>query len=184
MLSPGPAIRGWANTAPACSRPATHASARSSTSSIDEAFAVESDAVPIDAAVDARARRSTGLPRVRSAYALSVHQSGQGRTDFPQHVQAGRVIDLPVDENDRRDGAIADRAPGLQDGIGLQLRRDVRRGVDQRPGALAAAGDGDRGLRSRPRTQRALRASRRNCCSCSSTAESRRRRRIPALGFS
>ena len=72
----------------------------------------------------------------------------------------------------------------LQIGIRLQLGEDVGRGVDQRPVARVAAAHGDRGLGAGPRPQRAARARRRSCGSCSSTGESRRRRRTPARGFS
>jgi hypothetical protein len=59
---------------------------------------------------------------------------------LPQHVQTGRVVDLAVDENDPRDRRIARGTAGLQDRIGVDLGQNVRRGVDQRPGGLGAAG--------------------------------------------
>lgn len=72
---------------------------------------------------------------------------------LPQHEQAGGVIDLPIDEDDRNNRAVACGAAGLQHWIGLQLSQDVGRSIDQRPRSFRAAGYGDRGLGSRARDQ-------------------------------
>jgi hypothetical protein len=76
---------------------------------------------------------------------LSVHQIGRsGR--FAQHVQAGGVIHLTVDQDDAGESSIANPAVGLQCRRGLQLREDVGGGVHQHRREVIAASHGNRRL--------------------------------------
>ncbi|MNE85938.1 hypothetical protein D3C80_1829890 [compost metagenome] len=55
------------------------------------------------------------------------------RAAFTQAQQAGGVIDLAVEQDNRTDPGVAQGACGLHGGEGLQLRADIRRGVAQHP---------------------------------------------------
>ena len=61
---------------------------------------------------------------------------------FSQHVQPGRMVDLPVNEDDGGNGGVAYRTARLQIRTRLQLGQDVRRGVHQHPSRPPSC-DGD-----------------------------------------
>jgi hypothetical protein len=94
-----PAHRGWANTARACSPPATRASVLLGALDRRRTAAIELDAAPIDAAKVAQhaehgiAARQVGVGAVGAP-------DGPGARRFAQHVQPGGVVDLAVDQDD------------------------------------------------------------------------------------
>src|SRR5882757_10044010 len=90
------------------------------------------------------------------AQIVNLLQNLQRRAGFAQHEKTDAVIDLPIDQHDAADGGIARRARRLQERIRLQLDEDVRGDIDERPLALIAAADDERGLGSRPRPQGAV----------------------------
>jgi hypothetical protein len=57
----------------------------------------------------------------------------QGRSAFTQHQQTGDVIDLRVNQHDRGNATVTNRAGGLQFRIRAQLCEQIRRGIDQNP---------------------------------------------------
>lgn len=70
------------------------------------------------------------------------------RAAFAQRQQAGGVIDLAVQQDDRTDGGVAGRTGRLQGRKGLELGADVRRRIAQDPvDTVVADGDGRLGTR-------------------------------------
>ncbi len=79
-----------------------------------------------------------------------------GPRRLAQHVQAGGVIHLCIDEHDGADGAVAQRAPRLQHPVRVDLRQDVGGCIDECPGVAAIRGNRDGRLRARLAAQRAV----------------------------
>ena len=65
-----------------------------------------------------------------------------------QHVEAGGVVDLSIDQDDGLEAAAAQFRPRPGSGEGTQLLQDVRRGIDQDPVRPIRA-DGNRRLGAR-----------------------------------
>ena len=57
-----------------------------------------------------------------------------------QHVEAGGVVDLSVDQHDRGDAGVTQRARRLQRGKAADLLQHVGRGIEQHPVLVVAAG--------------------------------------------
>ncbi len=113
----------------------------------DDEAAVQRDGVPLQAAVPVlehvEQRKARGQVLVDHLGAPDFM-----RAAFTQGQQAGGVIDLAVEQDDRADRRIARLARRLQGGKGLQLRTDVRRGIAENPvHAVVADGDGRLGTR-------------------------------------
>ena len=98
------------------------------------------DPVPVDAAVMLEqleqrvALRQVLLHRRRAP-------DRQPRTMFAQHIKAGGVVDLRIDQQDGCDAGVAQRAARLQRGKTADLLEDIGRCIEQRPRRIVASAD-------------------------------------------